>query len=295
VGKKLIGGGMLLVAVAMIGRIGEEPTNATAPVGSGAKVVSTPAVSASPSPSRAVASVAPSKSAAVPSASSAPAASSSSTTTRPTQDPRGPLLAVAGVTDGDTIKVRVNGTTERVRVIGIDTPELNPRECYAQQAASRMQSLVQGRSVRLTADPTQADRDRYGRLLRHVWLADGRSVARLLIAGGYGVEYTYARPYAGQATYRSAQASAKAAHLGIWSAGCAVPLVTPSVTTTPPVVAKPRSACDIKGNISSSGEKIYHLPGDRYYDVTKISPSKGERWFCSESDAVNAGWRHAKV
>ncbi len=288
-GKKLIGGGMLLIAVAMIARIGDEPTNATAPVGSGAKVVSTSGVSTSPSPSpsRTVAPVAPSKTSAPPPVSS---------TSRPTQDPRGPLLAVAGVTDGDTIKVRVDGTTERIRVIGIDTPELNPRECYAQQAASRMQSLVQSRSVRLTADPTQADRDRYGRLLRHVWLADGRSVAQLLIAGGYGVEYTYAKPYAGQAAYRSAQASAKAAHLGIWSSGCAVPLAKPSVTTTPPVVAKPKpTSCDIKGNISSSGERIYHVPGDRYYDVTKITESKGERWFCSESDAVNAGWRHAKV
>jgi micrococcal nuclease len=289
VGKKLIGGGMLLLAVAMIGRIGDEPTSASAPVGNAAKVVSTPAVSTSPSPSRTVASVgpvAPSKTSPAPPVSS---------TSRPSPDPRGPLLAVAGVTDGDTIKVRVNGTTERIRVIGIDTPELNPRECYAQQAASRMQSLVQSTSVRLTADPTQADRDRYGRLLRHVWLADGRSVAQLLIAGGYGVEYTYDKPYAGQAAYRSAQASAKSAHLGIWSSGCALPLVKPSVTTTSPVVAKPKPACNIKGNISSSGEKIYHLPGDRYYDVTKISLSKGERWFCSESDAVNAGWRHAKV
>lgn len=102
-------------------------------------------------------------------------------------------------------------------------------------------------------------------------------------------------PYAGQAAYRAAQASAKAAHRGIWSSGCAVPLGTPAVVVKPPVVAKPTpTSCSIKGNISS-GEKIYHLPGDRHYDVTKISESKGERWFCSESDAVNAGWRHAKV
>lgn len=53
-------------------------------------------------------------------------------------------------------------------------------------------------------------------------------------------------------------------------------------------------SCDIKGNISSSGEKIYHISGGRFYDQTKIDTSKGERWFCSEEEAVNAGWRKSK-
>ena len=52
--------------------------------------------------------------------------------------------------------------------------------------------------------------------------------------------------------------------------------------------------CVIKGNISSSGEKIYHLPGCLSYDKTIINESAGERWFCSEDEAVNAGWRKAK-
>jgi micrococcal nuclease len=195
------------------------------------------------------------------------------------------LLPVVGVSDGDTIKVRVAGVTERVRLIGIDTPELAGGECYAQQAASRMQSLVQGRSVRLVADPTQDDRDRYGRLLRHVLLADGRSVARLLIAGGYGREYTYDVPYRGRAAHLSAQASARGAHLGLWGAACSapVPLARPAPGAT--------GACRIKGNISSEGEKIYHLPGQQYYAVTKISEAKGERWFCTEQQALAAGWR----
>ena len=51
----------------------------------------------------------------------------------------------------------------------------------------------------------------------------------------------------------------------------------------------------IKGNISSSGERIYHAPGQRYYDKTQINESKGERWFCTEQEAVGAGWRKAKV
>jgi hypothetical protein len=60
-------------------------------------------------------------------------------------------------------------------------------------------------------------------------------------------------------------------------------------TSSPP-------GCDIKGNISlKTGEHIYHLPGQGYYDKTVISPDKGERWFCTEEEAEANGWRRAKV
>jgi len=77
----------------------------------------------------------------------------------------------------------------------------------------------------------------------------------------------------------------------------APPPTTAPRTIAPPTTAAPAapSSCNIKGNIAADGEKIYHLPGDRYYDRTEISPEKGERYFCTEADAVAAGWRHAKV
>lgn len=53
--------------------------------------------------------------------------------------------------------------------------------------------------------------------------------------------------------------------------------------------------CVIKGNINTRGERIYHVPGQRYYNDTVISYSHGERWFCSEEEARAAGWRKAKV
>ena len=56
--------------------------------------------------------------------------------------------------------------------------------------------------------------------------------------------------------------------------------------------AKP---CQIKGNISSKGERIYHPPSCRYYNVTVTDTTRGERWFCSEAEAVAAGWRRTKV
>ncbi len=51
--------------------------------------------------------------------------------------------------------------------------------------------------------------------------------------------------------------------------------------------------CRIKGNINRKGERIYHAPGDNWYDRTRIDPAKGERWFCSEAEAIAAGWRKA--
>ena len=53
--------------------------------------------------------------------------------------------------------------------------------------------------------------------------------------------------------------------------------------------------CNIKGNVSTQGERIYHVPGQKYYDDTRISASHGERWFCSEEEARAAGWRRSKV
>ena|SRR5690348_390373 len=53
------------------------------------------------------------------------------------------------------------------------------------------------------------------------------------------------------------------------------------------------SGCKIKGNISASGQRIYHVPGQPYYDATRIDVTRGERWFCSEAEARAAGWRKA--
>ncbi|WP_260694200.1 hypothetical protein [Rhizobium leguminosarum] len=55
------------------------------------------------------------------------------------------------------------------------------------------------------------------------------------------------------------------------------------------------AGCTIKGNVSiGSHERIYHLPGQEYYEKTNISPQYGERWFCSEAEARAAGWRRAR-
>lgn len=65
-------------------------------------------------------------------------------------------------------------------------------------------------------------------------------------------------------------------------------------TWTSPITASVTPSCNIKGNVSiNTGERIYHVPGQHYYEATKISPQYGERWFCSENEAQAAGWRKA--
>jgi hypothetical protein len=64
---------------------------------------------------------------------------------------------------------------------------------------------------------------------------------------------------------------------------------------SPAVYAGENDACNIKGNVNTRGERIYHVPGQRYYDETVIAASHGERWFCSEAEARAAGWRRSKV
>jgi hypothetical protein len=67
-----------------------------------------------------------------------------------------------------------------------------------------------------------------------------------------------------------------------------------AVTIAASTVARAQGlTCVIKGNISSNGERIYHLPGQRYYDKTQIDTGHGERWFCTKQDAIAAGWRKA--
>ncbi len=101
--------------------------------------------------------------------------------------PSGPFEAkVVRVVDGDTIVVEANGNKERVRYIGVDTPESvkpnTPVECYAKVASHLNEELVGGKTVVLT--PGSEQRDRYGRLLAYVRTKDGVDVNRELIARG---------------------------------------------------------------------------------------------------------------
>lgn len=124
---------------------------------------------------------------------------------------------VAKVTDGDTIDVRRKGRRDTVRLIGIDTPEeYFGEECGGAQAAASMRQLLDvGERVRLIRDRSQANRDRYGRLLRYVQ-ARGRDVGRAQVRRGWAAVYVYDAPFARVESYRRARDKAKHADRGVW-------------------------------------------------------------------------------
>ncbi len=124
----------------------------------------------------------------------------------------GDAARVVQVVDGDTIVVTVGAAEERLRLIGINAPERG--ECLADEAAQRLRELVDGREVVLVPDRT--DRDRFGRLLRHVEV-DGSDVGAALVAEGLALARRYPPDVARADAYDSAQRSAQDAGIGLWA------------------------------------------------------------------------------
>jgi micrococcal nuclease len=204
------------------------------------------------------------------------------------------LYSVIKVVDGDTIDVSIDGKTERLRLIGINTPEtVDPRkpvECLGVEASNKAKSILTGKKVALESDPTQGERDKYNRLLRYVFLENGTNFNLLMIKEGYAYEYTYDIPYKYQIEFKTAQNNAMNAKIGLWGDVCQVNEET-TVSSSNPVETD--NSCTIKGNISSTKEKIYHVIGCGSYEKTVIDETAGEKWFCTEQEALDAGWRKA--
>lgn len=132
------------------------------------------------------------------------------------------LYSIARYVDGDTIDVDMNGSVETVRFIGVDTPETHkpntPVQCYGPDAAAYTKSQISKfGKVRLQADPLDTNRDRYGRLLRYVYLPDGTLLDEQLIQKGYGFAYV-AFPFEKKEQFAADQKSAQDAKLGLWGA-----------------------------------------------------------------------------
>lgn len=182
-------------------------------------------------------------------------------------------VVVGYVIDGDTVGL-ANG--EKVRLIGIDSPESG--QPYYTEVKNKLRELVEGKEVLLEKDV--GDRDKYGRLVRYIWL--GTTLINLeMVKQGYSKSYTYPPDVKYQTQILAAEKEAREKQLGLWGA----------ISTQPKAST---GQCPIKGNISRKGEKIYHIPGGAFYDKTVIDESRGERWFCSEGEAQVAGWRKSK-
>lgn len=128
---------------------------------------------------------------------------------------------VVKVVDGDTLDVDIDGKTERLRLIGIDTPEtVDPRksvQCFGVQASNKAKELLTGQYVQLESDESQGERDKYKRLLRYVILPDGTNFNKYMISEGYAHEYTYDEAYKYQADFKQAEIDARNANKGLWS------------------------------------------------------------------------------
>lgn len=129
-----------------------------------------------------------------------------------------PEVRVTRVVDGDTIVVRLEGRNERVRYIGMDTPETvkpgSPVECYGKAASAENKRLVDGRRVKLEFDVER--RDRYDRLLAYVRLLDGRMVNEELVRRGYATQLTIPPNVRYATRFRKAERAARAAGRGLW-------------------------------------------------------------------------------
>ena len=208
--------------------------------------------------------------------------------------PRGE--AISGdvrVVDGDSLHV---GDTE-VRMFGVDAFEGrqvcvrdgNPWRC-GEAAANELRNLTAGREITCK----QRDTDSYGRAVS-VCTNGTEDLGAELTRAGLALAY---RQYSDD--YIDEENEARAARRGAWAGDFTAPWDARRAGDTqlrPPQSGGGDgvSGCrgtGIKGNISKpSGERIYHVPGSSSYDETRIDEADGERWFCTEQDAVRAGWR----
>lgn len=130
------------------------------------------------------------------------------------------LFKVVEIVDGDTIKVDYYGQIASIRLIGIDSPEManfgKTQQCFAMEATGFAEKFLKNQQVYLISDPTQADKDKYQRLLRYVILLDQTNFNMTVINQGYAFEYTYDEPYIYQEEFQKAEEYAKKNNLGLW-------------------------------------------------------------------------------
>lgn len=198
----------------------------------------------------------------------------------------GVVTGTVRVVDGDTLDV--GGT--RVRLHGIDAPERDqtcatrndPRWACGGWVTRVAQDEFAGRQARCAV----RDTDRYGRTVAQCVVA-GRDIGGWLVSQGMAFAYVkYGADYIGH------QRAAEAAQRGLHRVRMISPQAHRRAGRTAPTALV--AGCAIKGNINSRGERIYHVPGQAFYSGTRISATKGERWFCTPAQAEAAGWRAAK-
>lgn len=211
---------------------------------------------------------------------------------QPTPNPQAQTdtYKVIRVIDGDTIEVQKNNKAVKVRYIGIDTPETD--ECFGKESAGENKRLVLNKDIRLETDVQELDK--YNRLLAYVYVND-LFVNEELIKKGFAKVATFPPNVKYADKFIAAQKEAREQEKGLWKKEVCANPQNNGLQIQQQQVLPANSECLIKGNINASGEKIFHMPGQKYYEKTKVEESERERWFCTENEAIEAGWRKSKI
>jgi len=205
---------------------------------------------------------------------------------------------VTNVVDGDTFDIDINGTIERVRAMGIDTPETKdprkPVQCFGQEASNKAKEFLLNKKVVLEKDQTQA-KDKYGRLLPYIFLGDGTFFNKWMIENGYAYEYTYDNiAYKYQSEFKNAQKYAEDNKLGLWSDNACGGDTTKSIIV-PTDVSKPiitpeqkqNAVCDCSSNIynctdfktQAEAQAVYECCGGVNNDIHGLDADRNG-WAC---------------
>lgn len=199
------------------------------------------------------------------------------------------ITGTARAIDGDTLEI----AGVRVRLEGIDAPETDQTcgkgffgtwKC-GQEATDHVARLIRDRTVTCTSSGFDA----YGRMLG-VCVVAGLDINADLVRNGLAWAFVkYSQRYV------ALEQEARAARRGVFQ-GPSQPAWEWRAERWSAASTEMRNGaapqCLIKGNVTRNGQ-IYHMPWDRWYTKTRIETEKGERWFCSETEAVAAGWRPA--
>ena len=142
----------------------------------------------------------------------------------PAAAPTDVAASVTYIADGDTVHVTdALGSKIKVRVLGIDTPETRnpqlPVQCWGPEATQFATAILLNKQVTVVGDPTQDVRDRYGRVLGYLYLADGSNYSVLAARAGAARTYIFdGQPVTEHPASAAAEAEARAAGRGLWGA-----------------------------------------------------------------------------
>lgn len=215
-------------------------------------------------------------------------------------NPRGNWVLVTDVIDGDTIYVGRWQRHTKVRLIGVDTPEIphpgKPEEFWGPEASEFSTNQLKGQKVHLEFEPSHYY-DKYRRLLAYVYLPDGTLFNAELIKEGYA-RVMAPSTFRYEKEFRDYEQAAKQARLGLWSGETEAPPLPAKAKTgegaacvapqAKPAPAPAKVSAKIVGNRQSM---IYHLPGHSNYSRIK---DENRVYFDSEEEAQKAGYRPAK-